>query len=73
VAQGEGPEFKPQYCKKKEKEKRLGHLDVCNAINPWHSTGAPKPVQPGAAKMCSPRRCRVGAALFFHDPLKGPV
>jgi hypothetical protein len=22
VAQGEGPEFKPQYCKKKKKKKR---------------------------------------------------
>jgi hypothetical protein len=25
VAQGEGPEFKPQYCKKKKKERKSGN------------------------------------------------
>jgi hypothetical protein len=28
VAQGEGPEFKPQYCKKKKKKKKKGLILV---------------------------------------------
>jgi hypothetical protein len=37
VSQGEGPEFKVQYCKKKQKKKRKCHGLQYSILNPYRS------------------------------------
>jgi hypothetical protein len=37
VAQGIGPEFKSQYCKKNNRKKKVHHISTCELGAPKHN------------------------------------